>query len=64
MSPLLRVTNLNVSVLCMPQLDFKSFISLITLGSFVAWRVLLIPSTIFSISGRDTQKVRKFSVEK
>nr|BAD86513.1 ATP synthase subunit 8 [Doliolum nationalis] len=48
----------------MPQLDFKSYIMLITLGSFAAWGVLLMPSTIYSVSGSGTSQVDKFPIEK
>ena len=48
----------------MPQLDFKSYIMLISLGSFAVWGVLLMPSTVYTISGTRTSSVDKFSIEK
>ncbi len=48
----------------MPQLDFKSYIILISLRSFAVWRVLLIPSTVYTVSRTGTSSVNKFSVEK
>ena len=48
----------------MPQLDIKSYIVLISLRSFVIWRVLLIPSTIYTVSRTGTKFATKFEVKK